>query len=175
MTGSPPGLMLTPNTSSVSQLHNILCSVLLASNIHLTCSSGNSYMFFKPFEVFLYIFRNLHFLCLYSPESLNRKSFCCGCHPFCYFRLLHFKKKYWSFLFKVLSDAVIKNPPFGAGDEGVSDSIAGLGTCPGVGNGNLHSHSSVLHWKIPWRMEPGELWCLGFAKSWIQLNEWACT
>ena len=104
MTGSPPGLMLTPKTSSVSQLHNILCSVLLASNIHLTCSSGNSYMFFKPFEVFLYIFRNLHFLCLYSPESLNRKSFCCGCHPFCYFRLLHFLKKYWSFSFEVLSD-----------------------------------------------------------------------
>ena len=143
MTGSPPGLMLTPNTSSVSQLHNILCSVLLASNIHLTCSSGNSYMFFKPFEVFLYIFRNLHFLCLYSPESLNRKSFCCGCHPFCYFRLLHFLKKYWSFSFEVLSDAVIKNPPFGAGDEGVSASIAGLGTCPGAGNGNLLQFSCL--------------------------------
>ena len=46
---------------------------------------------------------------------------------------------------------MVKNPPANAEDPGL---IPGLGRCPGEGNGN---HSSILAWRIPWRMEPGRL------------------
>ena len=128
MTGSRPGLKLTPNTFSVSQFHNMLCSVLLASNIHLTCSSGNSYISSNPLKASFTSLGIYTFSVCISPKSMNRKSFCCGCHPFCYFQVLYLKKNYRSFLFEVPNGAVIKNPPVGTGDEGESASIPGLET-----------------------------------------------
>ena len=38
---------------------------------------------------------------------------------------------------------VVKNPPASAGDAGDSDSIPGLGRCPGIGNGNPLQYSCL--------------------------------
>ena len=49
---------------------------------------------------------------------------------------------------------VVKNPPTNAGDIRDTDSIPGLGRCPGEGNA---THSSILAWEIPWTEEPDRL------------------
>ena len=52
---------------------------------------------------------------------------------------------------------VVKNPPASAGDAGDSDSIPGLGRCPGIGNGNPLQYSCLENptdrgawWDIVW-------------------------
>ena len=51
-------------------------------------------------------------------------------------------------------DAVVKNPPTGAGNARDECSVHWLGRSPGVGNDNT---SSIVAWKILWTEEPGRL------------------
>ena len=64
---------------------------------------------------------------------------------------------------------VVKNLPASAGDLRdaglilISGSglilISGSGRFSGEGNG-MATHSSILAWRMPWREEPGGLWCI---------------
>ena len=57
-----------------------------------------------------------------------------------------------------------KESAYNAGDLG---STPGSGRSPGKG---MATHSSILAWRIPWRVEPGRLH--GVTKSWTWLSDW---
>ena len=59
---------------------------------------------------------------------------------------------------KLRGRGVVKNPPANAGDAGDAGSIAGLGSSPGVGNGNPLQYSCL---EIPRTEEPGGLQSMG--------------
>ena len=58
---------------------------------------------------------------------------------------------------------MVKNPPANAGDARDMDLIPGLGTSPGVGNGNLLQYSCLENCT-----DRGTWWAVhGFANSWM--------
>ena len=67
----------------------------------------------------------------------------------------------------------VKNPRVNAGDIRDVGSIPRFGRSPGGGNGNPLQYST---WRIPWTMEPGELWSIELQRVgqvWSNLA-WAC-
>ena len=61
-------------------------------------------------------------------------------------------------LYFSLASLVVQTVEESACNVGYSGSIPGLGRSPGKG---IHSHSSILAWKIPWTEEPGGLQSMG--------------
>ena len=57
---------------------------------------------------------------------------------------------------------VVKNLSANAGDIRDAGSVSGLGTSPGVGNGNPFQYSFLE--KIPWAEEPGRLQSTGLQR-----------